>query len=322
MKLESIQRSRTPGASWVATLATATLALGLVGACSPQPAVEELSVVEQPLSMVAAGRVGFLTASWRSGIIIGNSLAPELLSGGDALDALRTLAGGALDAEAVADSKIVEAEGGPMLLDYAVRCALATGTELTAGASTYEGRLGLATGWTEGALSSDGKRWVSACLLALTNASGTPVDILVTGKASAPQSKELPSEKFYIQEAAFYGDVFTGADGSSPYAFACVGRDPQLECESGDFTAALQSRLCGEASPCRVRVVGFCYEASKTPDDACAGYPNAYEICYDQTSPRSGPFEGTPYDAVVTAHVRTACEPGRSLEDACAAKCP
>ena len=73
---------------------------------------------------------------------------------------------------------LLDTEGGRSVLDYTVRCAL-TPDQVVYGpdGEAFYGAFGFSPAWTERALDIAEQRWVSACLLARTNALGETVAI-------------------------------------------------------------------------------------------------------------------------------------------------
>ncbi|MCB9654097.1 MAG: hypothetical protein H6729_08220 [Deltaproteobacteria bacterium] len=108
------------------------------------------------------------------------------------------------------------------LMKYVVSCALDAGDSLSmsfpSGVKTFQGGLGLAPGWKDGALDDVGQRAVSACLGARTNAHGTTVRIsLRNANFASLSASPLERENFKTHEGAFWGNLF----GSNPGIHAC-----------------------------------------------------------------------------------------------------
>jgi hypothetical protein len=138
-------------------------------------------------------------------------------------------------------------------LNTIIECALPFQTELTVGegdrATTFVGQLGLAPEWLDGPCEEACQEWVSACMMARTNAYGLPVDIFFVAENEHLQALNVaPADRgFGVREAAFYGNLF----GSPALAYACRGdhRDP----------LALTWRVCGRpGSRCAFENVGPC----------------------------------------------------------------
>ena len=136
------------------------------------------------------------------------------------------------------------------LLEYTVSCALAPDqfVELDLGTERviFRGDLGLAPQWgaSEGVCDDTCKGWVSACLIARTNAEGESVEISLLGAHPGLDPSAEESEEFIDEEATYYGDLF----GANRSMFACVPAG-----------ATAPTRTCGTTpASCAIDVVGAC----------------------------------------------------------------
>lgn len=133
----------------------------------------------------------------------------------------------------------VATTAGQELLRYLVECALPAGRSITkgdpvhGGTITFDGFVGLAPAWETGACDEDCQEWVSACLLARTNALGQSVSIELVASHPAIGSRRTKPLTYLLEEAGFHGNLFL----DPPQAHACMG--------SGALLSALQLRLCG-----------------------------------------------------------------------------
>jgi hypothetical protein len=131
------------------------------------------------------------------------------------------------------------AEAGQELVRYLVECALPLGHGITkidpirGGTITFDGIVGLSPAWETGACDQDCQEWVSACLLARTNALGQPVSIELVASHPAIGSRRAQPLLYLFEEAGFHGNLFL----DPPQAHACLG--------TGVALSALQTRLCG-----------------------------------------------------------------------------
>jgi hypothetical protein len=135
-------------------------------------------------------------------------------------------------------SGFVASEAGQELLTYLVQCALPLGRSITKsnpvhGTLSFDGYVGLAPGWETGPCDQDCQQWVSACLLARTNALGQSRTIELVANHSAIGSRRTRPWTYILEEAGFYGNLFL----DPPSSHACLG--------SGGVLSALQIRLCG-----------------------------------------------------------------------------
>lgn len=149
------------------------------------------------------------------------------------------------------------------VMDYVARCAMPQGAVLsyvnpqTGVSYRWEGSLGLAPDWSNGALPSQREQQVvSACLAAHINKFGVHVPISVLGntaKGVPLPYKKQELKKFSMKEACFFGNFFDSQGG----VFAANDRPLLSEQES-------TSRACGLASSNQredcapVSHVGFC----------------------------------------------------------------
>jgi hypothetical protein len=118
-------------------------------------------------------------------------------------------------------------EEGRGLLKYLVRCALDVGTEarleLPGETISYTGAIGLAPEWAERPLTMVEQRWVSACILALTNKLGRSVRVnLRAAHPSIGQADTEEEERVYsLHEGGFFGNLFL----PEPKGYVCQGTD-------------------------------------------------------------------------------------------------
>ncbi len=135
---------------------------------------------------------------------------------------------------------------------YLVECALPEGESVTKNIQgqtlTFQGMLGLAPEWEDGACDVDCQEWVSACMLARTNASGETVAIWLQADHPALGMDSSPS--FPVYEASFFGNLFADDE----HRFLCSG---------GSFSqraAFLEGRTCshGFGESCDFTVFSDC----------------------------------------------------------------
>src|SRR5262245_11383602 len=148
------------------------------------------------------------------------------------------------------------------LVTYLVRCAAPSGVMLTTpDGDSFAGMYGLATSWEHGPFSEEDERWVSACLMALTNATGTHVPVSVRGSHSQLSQYDPADSDFPIAEAVFFGNLFD--DGVEVYVAPVnplvIGNNPEL----AGYFGYLQTRLCGTSPVCgftQVAPLGIDYQ--------------------------------------------------------------
>jgi hypothetical protein len=183
-----------------------------------------------------------------------------------ALNGLTTLGG--------ADTMLDTADNREVV-GYLVQCALPEGSSITLsdanGTYTFDGAVGLAPAWATTTPTASEKRWVSACLLARTNAYGVSVAISMRGPHAALTVDGAEASAYGIREGAFWGDVF-----SDPMdANACPGPDKL----AGSQASTLPLRACtvsadGVTTTCGHDYAGACASACTDASgnyNACAG---------------------------------------------------
>jgi hypothetical protein len=138
-----------------------------------------------------------------------------------------------------ASSGFLTSEAGQELVSYLVECTLPLGRSITksdpvhGGTMTFDGFVGLAPAWETGPCDQDCQQWVSACLLARTNALGQSRSIELVANHPAIGTRRTRPWTYLFEEAGFYGNLFLDPPSSN----ACLG--------SGGVVSALQTRLCG-----------------------------------------------------------------------------
>jgi len=116
---------------------------------------------------------------------------------------------------------LMSVDGGRKLLEYIVKCALPDNHSITKQDQyghpyTFEGHLGLAPAWENGACDGPCKRWVSACMLAHVNTAGVHIPINVVGQNAGlgwGQEPDYPN-----QEGTFFGNIFEANNAGLPDA--------------------------------------------------------------------------------------------------------
>lgn len=144
----------------------------------------------------------------------------------------------------IENAALVASEESRQRLKYLVSCALDEGTGLQGnyGGETYKfpGGMGLAPHWNESALSLSERRWVSACILARTNAFGERIQISLRADAPFASLQSTPQEmaSHSLYEGGFFGDLFA----EDAAAFVCVG----ARHSDGVAARAKRRRVCSD----------------------------------------------------------------------------
>lgn len=152
----------------------------------------------------------------------------------------------------LADPTLAATETARHQLKYLVNCALPDSVRLFSVQGherfTFSGHLGLAPEWLKAPLTPLQERWVSACLLALTNYAGKHVEVSLHAKSGAvpflAQTKE-ENRAYSLLEGGFFGNLFS----THPVAYVCSGTHPKIEAQDPVF----HDRLCTKPSGASTR---------------------------------------------------------------------
>jgi outer membrane protein assembly factor BamB len=240
------------------------------------------------------------------------------------------------------------------VLKYIYECAMTTDQSTTLDPATpldpdaanveLHGRIGLAPEWGNegGTCDLSCQRWVTACVLARTNAYGVPVDISMRVPDDAPEHiKEAlavtPEEvqNSPLREGSFYGNMFQTtpqADGPAvitPEFYACAG--------PGSNIPQVTKRFCssqGAYGP--ITVVGTCEPRPEFPESACdyvspvdgtddPANTGALHHCF--TSMDHG--VGTEFEEVITVYIKEpisvcgdhVCDETEMRDESCPSDC-
>jgi hypothetical protein len=205
-----------------------------------------------------------------------------------------TLANAALTGTALGSAKAMQDTADHRLYaGYLIGCALTPTQTITAfsqwGTYSYAGVVGLAPAWTTRALTASEAADVSACVIARANLVGMNVTISIRGDLSALATTLDEARSYNVEEAAFYGDVFTTTAGAK---HACNGVD---QVRDGDTYGDLPNRQCGQPDPnnpgytlCGFVFDGDCADICTVNGDhyeQCAGFSNVETVRLYGTAP-------------------------------------
>ena len=151
----------------------------------------------------------------------------------------------------LADPTLAATEAKRHQLKYVVNCALPDSMVLFSVQGqerfTFPGHLGLAPGWLKHPMTAPQERWVSACMLALTNYFGTHVDVsLHANPVLVPflaQTKE-ETGTFTLFEGGFFGNLFS----ATPVAYVCSGTRTKIEAQDPVFHDRICTKATGETT--------------------------------------------------------------------------
>jgi len=153
-------------------------------------------------------------------------------------------AGPAAQRVELADTRMASTPSARQTLKYLASCALGPQTLLVAehDGHRYEfpGGLGLAPDWQDRALTPEEQRWVSACMLARTNAFG--VKVLISMRSDFPsrapglQTWQEEDAAYTLEEATFFGNLFD----ERPQSYVCGPAHDDAE----ERSLLAQRRIC------------------------------------------------------------------------------
>ncbi len=150
-------------------------------------------------------------------------------------------------------------------IKYAVQCALDSTQSVKNphNNAVYQGMIGLATNWRTQALDTDGRRWVTACMVQRLNALGLPVPILLEGDHDPLHESTSLDGQYPFEESSAFGDLFsstTPLTGLTPAftAYVCSEQDLTNQCLV-NASNLLNLRLCDNLGLlCGVQYIGTC----------------------------------------------------------------
>jgi hypothetical protein len=149
------------------------------------------------------------------------------------------------------DPTLAATEIGRHQLKYLVNCALPDSVVLFSVQGherfTFPGHLGLAPDWLKAPLTPLQERWVSACMLALTNYAGKHVEVSLHAKPGAAPFLAPTKEEtrvYTLLEGGFFGNLFS----PHPVAYVCSGTHTKIEAQDPVFRDRLCTKASGETS--------------------------------------------------------------------------
>ncbi len=200
---------------------------------------------------------------------------------------------------------------GQQLLDYAARCALKPGAQVSIGGYVVPQApsLGLAPSWTSRALTTTEQGWLMACLLTHINATGSQVALSVRGRHVALAADVAERADYPIQEGAFWGAFSNpNPDSSGLVQYACFSDELASKCGPAQAAAILWDRLCAHGGCKDLYVVGACSSfdpADPVTCDAPSSGRDYYTACYPQAAlPGKQPAGTRVYKEVITTYLK------------------
>lgn len=196
-----------------------------------------------------------------------NGLLPRCFWALGAQGALRSLGASALDTGdgvfPTVSTTAVPLDCRDVLRDT-VECALPRGQSLSdpVTGDVYQGWWGLAPGWASAALDSNGRRYVTGCLVQRLNATGTQTPILLEGPAAAIQQDATLAAGYPVLESTVVGDLFsstTPLTGLLPAFSVSACWESALPQSCGLLgLPLLEQRICDDVLLCGFVSLGQC----------------------------------------------------------------
>jgi hypothetical protein len=148
----------------------------------------------------------------------------------------------------------------------AVECALTPDQSVSdpVTGETYTGWWGLAPSWLGDVLNTDGRRYVTACMVQRLNFSGRTVPILLEGPHSAIAQNTTFGPQYPIAESTVFGDLFSSTNplnGLLPAFNAYVCWESLLPQACGGVLGLpllFENRICDDLPLCGLTTLGPC----------------------------------------------------------------
>lgn len=170
-------------------------------------------------------------------------------------------------------------------IKYAVECALDDTQSVTNphNKAVYKGVVGLAPKWRTQALDTEGRRWVTACMVQRLNALGLSVPIVLEADRFPLYEDKSADVEYPVEESTAFGDLFSSEApltllNPAFTAYICSEDDAALACL--DISNLLNLRACDNVGLlCGMKYIGKCKDACT----ASGPYWNCTEQSYSQT---------------------------------------
>ncbi|PTL82891.1 hypothetical protein [Vitiosangium sp. GDMCC 1.1324] len=197
-----------------------------------------------------------------------NGTSPSCFWANGTQQALRTLGGIALDQGAGFLSSIPLSQVSQScrsVLRSAVECALTREQSVRdpVTGELYTGWWGLAPSWLGNVLDTQGRRYVTACMVQRLNYYGTSVPILFEGLHSAIARNPAYDSEYPIEESTVFGDLFSSTTpllGLLPAfnVYVCWESLLPQSCGLLGLPLLLEKRICDDVPLCGVVTLGPC----------------------------------------------------------------
>ncbi len=173
------------------------------------------------------------------------------------------------------------------LLKYIYSCAMPADAKLVipnvvgTTSLTLTGSLNLAPAWGAegGSCNETCQRWVSACVLARTNAFGAHVSLSIRGNNPALTVTSAEVATYSLREGTYYGNIFATKPSADPLA-PPVNAPKLYACAGPESDAAYQTlRFCSSTSDdCPIQSVAKCNESTPAIPKACSTFDTSSAV--------------------------------------------
>ena len=191
----------------------------------------------------------------------------------------------------LADPTLAATEVKRHQLKYLINCALPDSMVLFSVQGceriTFPGHLGLAPEWMKQPMTLPQERWVSACMLALTNYFGKHVDVSLHANPKLVPFLEQTKEEtrtFTLFEGGFFGNLFS----PNPVAYVCAGTRTKIEMQDPVFRDRICTKATGETmrdgkplTACQFILTGSCSD----PDSFTVNGETYHEVIFVSLKP-------------------------------------
>jgi hypothetical protein len=151
------------------------------------------------------------------------------------------------------------------VLRSAVECALTQDQSVRdpVTGELYRGWWGLSPSWLSGVLDTDGRRYVTGCMVQRLNYYGASVPILLEGPHPAIAENATYSPQYPIEESTVFGDLFSSTTpllGILPafQVYVCWESLLPQSCGLLGLPLLFEKRICDDAPLCGLLTLGPC----------------------------------------------------------------
>jgi hypothetical protein len=221
-----------------------------------------------------------------------NGTSPSCFWAHGTQQALRTLGRAALDqgGGVLPDIPLSQvSESCRHVLRSALECALTPEQSLRdpVTGELYTGWWGLAPSWSSHGLETEGRRYVTACMVQRLNFYGASVPILLQGRPAALAQSVNYSQEYPLVESTVFGDLFSSTTpllGVLPAFNVHVCSESVLPQSCGPLgLPLLEKRICDDVPLCGLMTLGPCALSCTEEDGYWKCRPNLLAPSWRET---------------------------------------